>query len=68
MPSITCQAFKAARALQTLARIRERLLSSRREEGCGFFGGCRRGRLILKHREGVNFLDIKSILLNSAGG
>jgi two-component system LytT family response regulator len=55
--------FKTERALQTLARIRERLLSQPEEKKLRVLADAGAARLMLKHREGVNFLDIKSILL-----
>jgi two-component system LytT family response regulator len=55
--------FKAERALQTLARIRERLSGEREEKKVSVASGVATTRLMLKHREGVSFLDLKSIML-----
>ena len=57
--------FKVERALQTLARVKERVEQaeaaqrSQREEAAPLT----RDRLMLRHRDGVNFVDLNDILL-----
>lgn len=55
--------FKAERALQTLSRIRDRLSGQLEEKKVSVASGAATNRLMLKHRDGVSFLDLKSILL-----
>ena len=57
--------FKVERALQTLARVKERIEQaeaaqrSQKEEAAPLS----RDRLMLRHRDGVNFVDLNDILL-----
>ncbi|MGN0802383.1 MAG: LytR/AlgR family response regulator transcription factor [Candidatus Faecivicinus sp.] len=56
--------FKLERALNTLALIRERLTAqSARPEPVRPPQSAASGRLMLKHRDGLSFIDIPSILL-----
>lgn len=55
--------FKAERALQTLSRIRDRLSGQLEEKKVSVASGVATTRLMLKHKDGVSFLDLKSILL-----
>ena len=56
--------FKLERALNTLALIRERLTAqSARPEPIRSPQSAASGRLMLKHRDGLSFIDIPSILL-----
>lgn len=55
--------FKAERALQTLSRIRDRLSGQLEEKKVRLPSGVATTRLMLKHREGVSFLDLRSIML-----
>lgn len=56
--------FKLERALNTLALIRERLTAqSPKPEPVRPLQTAASGRLMLKHRDGLSFLDIPSILL-----
>jgi two-component system LytT family response regulator len=55
--------FKAERALQTLSRIRDRLSGQLEEKKVNVASKVATTRLMLKHRDGVSFLDLKSIML-----
>lgn len=55
--------FKAARALETLSRIQDRLSGALEEKKVSVSAGVATTRLMLKHRDGVSFLDLKSIML-----
>ena len=55
--------FKVERVIQTLERARERLLARQSNVVNPVRPRAVDGRMMLKHREGVNFLDLKDILL-----
>ena len=55
--------FKVERVIQTLERARERLLARQSNVVNPVRPRAVDGRMMLKHREGVTFLDLKDILL-----
>ncbi|MDY3815930.1 MAG: LytTR family DNA-binding domain-containing protein [Candidatus Limiplasma sp.] len=55
--------FKVERVIQTLERARERLLARQSNVVNPVRPRAVDGRMMLKHREGVTFLDLKEILL-----
>jgi len=55
--------FKVERAMNTLSLIRERLTSAAKPEPVRPAVTAAAGRMMLKHREGLSFIDIPSILL-----
>ena len=60
--------FRAERALETLARIRDRLRGGGHEAALAAVGKPSKpetvpGRIMLKHREGMRFLDLKDIAM-----
>ena len=55
--------FKAERALRTLALIKERLSGQLEEKKVSVTSQVANARLMLKHRDGVSFLDLKNIML-----
>ena len=58
--------FKVERVIQTLERARERLLHRRGEDAQKLIRNDAKivnGRMMLKHREGVSFIDLEKILL-----
>ena len=59
--------FRAERALETLARIRDRLRGERPDAVLDAARPARpetvQGRIMLKHREGMSFLDLKDIAM-----
>lgn len=55
--------FKVERVIQTLERARERLLARQSNVVNPVQPRAVDGRMMLKHREGVTFLDLKDILL-----
>ena len=55
--------FRTERALNTLKLIRERLTATAAPQPVRARSGAASGRLMLRHRDGLSFIDIPSILL-----